>query len=97
VTAKRLRVVGADEVPAGKRRLKSLAQAVASGSYLEILQAQRQDIVRSLPDEKGPAKAALHRQLRDISKEIEHLELGAFSEASVIASTPDEKFDETSV
>lgn len=54
-------------------KLKSLAEAIESGDYLEILLAQRRDIVASLPNERGPAKAALHRQLSMVSKEIESL------------------------
>ena len=54
----------------------TLSEAVESGDYLAILRAQRRDIVRSLPDEKGPAKAALHRQLSMISKEIGPWSLG---------------------
>jgi hypothetical protein len=52
----------------------TLSQAVEKGDYLEILRAQRREIVTSLPDERGPAKAALHRQLAMISKEIQALE-----------------------
>lgn len=67
-----LRAVGPDD-PVSPVPL-TLSEAVESGDYLAILRAQRRDIVRSLPDEKGPAKAALHRQLSVISKEIEMLE-----------------------
>lgn len=72
-----LRAVADDEkAPPKPRRKKpmTLNQAIESGDYLEILQAQRRDIVTSLPEEKGPAKAALHRQLALISKEIQALE-----------------------
>lgn len=94
-----VRVVAPDERPAPKRkRAKTLTQAVASGDYVEILKAQRREIVVSLPDEKGPAKAALHRQLSLISKEIQTLELASTtSEGSVVASTDDEAFDESAI
>ncbi|GGF39024.1 hypothetical protein [Williamsia phyllosphaerae] len=62
---------GEQAVPA---KVLSLNEAIESGDYLEILRAQRRDIVSSLPDERGPAKAALHRQLALISKEIQALE-----------------------
>ena len=52
----------------------TLAEAIESGSYVEILRAQRRDIVECLPDERGPARAALHRQLALISKEIQALD-----------------------
>lgn len=52
----------------------TLLEAISHGSYLDILKAQRRDIVASLPEEKGQARATLHRHLRDISKEIDVLE-----------------------
>lgn len=65
-----LRAVGPDEAPPRK---KTLSEAIDSGDYLEILVAQRRDIALSIPEERGPAKAALHRQLSLVSKEIESL------------------------
>lgn len=98
MTAKRtstMRVVSPDEVapPAHPARPKTLAEAVEAGEYLEILLAQRREIVSSLPDEKGPAKAALHRQLSIISKEIQTLKLAAVGDGSVVANTDDESWD----
>lgn len=68
-----LRAVKPGEKAARSRPL-TLSDAVDSGDHLEILKAQRRDIVAALPDEKGPAKAALHRQLTMISKEIVAIE-----------------------
>jgi hypothetical protein len=90
-----MRVVDPDERPLVKP--KSLAEAVESGDYLEILRAQRRDIVTSLPDEKGPAKAALHRQLSIISKEIETLSLEEAGEKSVVALTDDDAWDSSAI
>ncbi|MGN6589494.1 MAG: hypothetical protein ACTHKE_04305 [Sphingomicrobium sp.] len=58
-----------------------MAEAVETGDYREILVAQRREIALSIPDEKGPAKAALHRQLSLIAKELEALEASAKQEA----------------
>ncbi|MGC5249456.1 hypothetical protein ACPXB3_21330 [Gordonia sp. DT219] len=69
-----VRVVAPDEAAPAPPKILSLNEAIERGDYLEILRAQRRDIVSSLPDEKGPAKAALHRQLALISKEIQSLE-----------------------
>ena len=73
-----LRGVAPDEAPpdppAPPSKPPTLSEAVEQGDYLEILRAQRREIVDSLPDERGPAKAALHRQLALISKEIQALE-----------------------
>lgn len=75
------RAVTAEDVPEVKPEPMTLQQAIDSGKYLEILRAQRREIVASLPEEKGPAKAALHRQLSLISKEIQALEASAKQEA----------------
>ena len=88
-----LRAVTPDEKPAAPVKPKTLSEAIESGIYLEILQAQRRDIVSSLPEEKGPAKAALHRQLSLISKEIEALEAAASEEAAEHDVAEDEAFD----
>jgi hypothetical protein len=91
-----MRVVSPDERPEAVKPL-SLAEAIDGGDYLQILLAQRRDIVRSLPEEKGQAKATLHRQLRDISKEIESLELEAAGDKSVVALTDDDAWDSSAI
>ena len=88
-----LRVADPDEKPAVPAKPKTLSEAIEGGVYLEILHAQRRDIVSSLPEEKGPAKAALHRQLSLISKEIEALEASASEEAAENDVAEDEAFD----
>ena len=94
MTAKRsLRAVGQDEAPSVPPKILTLTEAIESGDYLEILRAQRRDIAGSLPDEKGPAKAALHRQLSIISKEIEGLEAQAQEEADDAELGGDEEWD----
>lgn len=91
-----MRVVSADEVLEPPVKTKTLSEAIESGDYLEILLAQRREIVSSLPDEKGPAKAALHRQLSLISKEIETLQSASVdSDGSIVAKTVDEVWDGT--
>lgn len=94
-----LRAVAPDEKPPAKPRRRkpmTLDQAIEAGDYTEILRAQRRDIVKSLPEEKGPAKAALHRQLALISKEIQALEAQAkqaAEEAGEGAVVEDEAWD----
>ena len=87
-----LRAVSEGEKPPAP---KTLLEAIESGNYREILLAQRRDIAAALPEERGPAKAALHRQLALISKEIETLEAAADEEHSVIVSNGDEAWDGT--
>ena len=72
VAKSHVRAVSAEDEPADMTM--TLAEAIKSGSYVEILRAQRRDIVECLPDERGPARAALHRQLALISKEIQALD-----------------------
>lgn len=89
-----LRAVGEDEVPLPPM---TLAEAIESGNYLWILLAQRREIVRDLPEEKGPAKAAMHRQLSLLSKEIEALETRAQQEDDPVAQVEDGKFDASAI
>lgn len=91
-----LRAVEPGETKPPKKVL-SLSEAIEAGDYLEILLAQRREIVVSLPDEKGPAKAALHRQLSLISKEIEALQTHAKEEADDAAEIADEAWDEEAI
>lgn len=91
-----LRAVESDERPAAAAKPLTLSEAVESGVYIEILRAQRREIVSSLPDERGPAKAALHRQLALISKEIQALEAQAsqaLKEAREGGTVDDEAWD----
>ena len=77
MVAKKLRAVGPDEVVPVPKPIPSLEEAVALGDPLTILLAQRRDIARDLPGEKGPAKAALHRQMTLISKESDAVNTAA--------------------
>ena len=76
-----LRAVKATDAPPPAPRQLTLEQAVETGDYLQILVAQRREIAQAIPEEKGPAKAALHRQLSIIAKEIEAMEDKAKQEA----------------
>jgi hypothetical protein len=75
----------------------TIAQAVAQGDYLEILKAQQREIAESLPEERGPAKAALHRQLSIVSKEIESLEARDRDEGATSVPVESEPFDEAAI
>lgn len=92
--AAHVRMVAPDEKPP---KPMSLSEAIVSGDYLQILYAQRRDIADSLPDEKGPAKAALHRQLSIISLEIKTLELAVAGDKSVVATTDDDAWDQSAI
>lgn len=91
-----LRVVAPDEVP-DPVKILSLAEAIESGDYLQILLAQRREIAGDLPNEKGPAKAALHRQLSLLSKEIEALQRGGGEDAEGGANVEDGEFDAAAI
>ena len=84
---KTLRAVTTEDA-APKR--KTLVEAVEGGDYREILVAQRYEIAASLPDEHGPAKAALHRQLSLIAKELAALDARLIEEAADLEHVDDE-------
>ncbi len=71
---------------------ESLAAAVESGVLYSILKAQQREIAASIPDERGPAKAALHRQLSLISKEIAEID-AQVEGGDGAAETDDDEWD----
>jgi hypothetical protein len=87
-----LRAVKPGETP-DPPKILTLDEAIESGDYLQILMAQRRAMAASLPEEKGPALAALHRQLSIISKEIEALVSRESDEAEGGADVEDGEFD----
>jgi hypothetical protein len=74
----------------------SLAQAITGGDYLEILLAQRREIA-TLPDVRGAAKAALHRQLTLLSREIESIRVARSDAESVVAKSLDEPWNPSAI
>lgn len=90
-----LRALDANEAP--PRPPLTLNEAIELGSYLEILRAQRREVVDALPSEKGPALAALHRQLSLLSKEIASLELKDADDTEGGADVDDEEFDAAAI
>lgn len=95
---RKLRAVGPDETP---RRVMpealTLEDALERGSYVQILIAQRKQMVADLPDTKGPALAALHRQISITSKEIEALLSRDSDEAEGGADVEDGEFDAAAI
>jgi hypothetical protein len=80
--------------PRTPEKPKTLVEAVAGGDYREILMAQQREIAATVGEEKGPAKAALHRQLALISKEIQSLDAAEDEGEAVAGDNPDdERFD----
>jgi hypothetical protein len=99
-SGKPLRAVGPNEKPPPKApRAPTLAEAIEGDDYLEILMAQRREMVRDVKAAAGPAKAALHRQIGLASKEIAALQAAAAEEASENAegATEDEPFDPAAI
>ena len=82
----------ATDADAKPPRPKTLVEAVDEGSYLEILIAQRRQMICDVAEVSGPAKAALHRQIGQHSKEIAALKVVAEQEAAE-DEVPDEPFD----
>lgn len=96
-TKRTLRAVSKDETPPPPPAPKTLLEAVQSGTYLEILEAQRRQMVEDVEDERGPARAALHRQIALHSKEIAALQVEVAQEAAEDAQTADAAFDASAV
>ena len=93
-----LRAVSPADAPPPKPKPLTLEQAVETGDYLKILIAQRREIAQAIPEEKGPAKAALHRQLSLVAKEIEAMEDKAKQEALEDGgATADEEWSEEAI
>ena len=83
----------ATEADAKPSKPMTLLEAVETGTYLEILVAQRRQMISDVADVTGPAKAAMHRQIALHSKEIAGLAAEAEQEADESAEVPDEAFD----
>lgn len=94
---KKLRAVMEDEKPPAPEKPKTLAEAVEGDDYLSILIAQRREMVRDVRDERGPAKAALHRQIALHSKEIAALQAAVAEEAAEGGEVADEAFDASAI
>ena len=76
----------------------TLAEAIELGTYVEILRAQRRQMVTDLSDASGPALAALHRQIALHSKEIAAIESNDDDEkAGENAEVEDGDFDASAV
>lgn len=77
---------------------KSLEDAVESGTYLDVLVAQRRQMVQDVKSAQGPALAALHRQIALHSKEIEALRKADEQERRETGAAPaDEAYDASAV
>lgn len=92
VRKSKLRAVRPDEKP-DLTLTESLEDAIASGDDIRILLAQRRSMVAALPELKGPALAALHRQIMLASKEIAALRAKASGEVVPGVEVDDEDFD----
>ena len=86
-----------DEPGIPKPRVLDLVRAYEEGTPLEQALAHRRHLV-GLMREAGPRDAAaISRQVRDISREIDALEMQEREESEDAANTPDEDWDETAV
>ncbi len=94
MTARKLRVASPSDPPTPAL---TLSQAIETGTYLEILRAQRVQMVKDLDGSKGPALAALHRQIALHSKEIAAIESAPDDEESHGADVEDGDFDASAV
>jgi hypothetical protein len=70
---------------------KTLIEAIESGTYLEVLVAQRRQMADDVKSTTGPALAALHRQIATHSKEIAALQVAEAEEAAENAEAADDE------
>lgn len=92
-----VRLATAEDAPAPPM---SLSQAVERGTRLDELKAMRRILISHMENENTLARdlAALTRQVREISKEIEELEMADKPDAlGEAAGTGDERFDPKAV
>lgn len=94
-----LRAVKPDEAAPKSQKVKSVAQAAASGSHLELLVAMRERIAKTVSDQDCPPRdlAALTRRLQDIAKEIESINQRAKQDADEDGSVGDEDWDASAI
>lgn len=96
-TVRALRAVAPGEKPdkpEPKKPKLTLEQAVESGApYVEILDAQLREMVRDVKGEKGPARAAMYRQIALLTKERDALRAEAAQQEDEDAEVEDEAFD----
>lgn len=86
-----------DESEGPKPRVLDLVSAYEEGTPLEQALAHRRHLV-GLMREAGPRDAAaISRQVRDISREIDALEMQEREESEDAANTPDEDWDEDAI
>lgn len=90
-----LRAVAEDEKPPEKARPKSISEAAASGSHLDLLVAMRARVAKTVEDPNCPPRdlAALTRRLQEIAREIEAINAGEDDDIGSAAATPDAAWD----
>lgn len=109
MTDRRLRAVKTDEKVPRKRAArkvtpKSVVAAAASGDLRQMLVALRNRIAKAIDDPRtpAPALAALIRQQIEIAARIHAIDRAADADSSasaksMIATTPDEAWDESMI
>ena len=96
-----LRAVGSSEsaprVP--RKRVKSVAQAAASGDHRELLVSMRGRIAQTISDPDCPPRdlAALTRRLQEIAKEIDTIDLRAKQDSKECDSADDDAWDASAI
>lgn len=93
---RKLRAVAPGEKPPpGKRKLTTVADAVANGDQRDQLVAMRARIARAIddPNVRGADLAALSRRLLEVAKEVEAIDVRIREEAAEAATTPDDEWE----
>ena len=95
----KLRAVGAsDPAPPPAKKKLTVAEAAASGSQRDLLEAMRDTIATTITNGCPPRDlASLTKRLSDIVEQLRTLEIAEAEEAHDGDSTPDETWDEAAL
>jgi hypothetical protein len=91
-----LRVASDEDAPVKR---KTVAEAATGGVRRELLVALRDRIAKAVADPDCPPRdlAALSRRLQDIAKDIDAVDLAESEEKSVVVSTDDDGWDQSTI
>jgi hypothetical protein len=91
-----LRVASDQDAPTKR---KTVSEAATGGNRRELLVALRDRIAKAVADVDCPPRdlAALSRRLQDIAKDIDALDLAESEERSVVVSTDDDDWDQSTI
>lgn len=94
-----LRAVSDDEKPTRRPRQKTVTEAAAKGTTLELLVAMRERVAKAVEDPKTPPRdlASLTRKLLEIQREIEGIQTRDEEAKGAEGEVTDAAFDPSAI